>query len=131
MERLEIINPRKVTTEESLEYKLREAVRAVVFDQDKRIAILDVTRDNYFKLPGGGVEDGEDFTNALRRECLEEIGCDVETIGQIGYTEEYWKEDLEKQVSYCYIANVLGEKGLPALTSDEEEREATPPCGCL
>jgi 8-oxo-dGTP diphosphatase len=122
MKKLGVINPRNVTDEEVQTYKLREAVRAIVFDAEQKIALLKVSRDSYFKLPGGGVEEGEDFVAALKRECLEEIGCEIKRTSLLGYTEEYWKEDTEKQISYCYVAELSGQKGYPNLTQSEKER---------
>ncbi|MFM2424015.1 MAG: hypothetical protein RLZZ70_404 [Candidatus Parcubacteria bacterium] len=122
MKKLGIVNPRNVTEDEVLAYKLREAVRAIVFDADKKVALLKVSRDSYFKLPGGGVEEGEDFETALKRECLEEIGCEIMNVSPLGYTEEYWKEDTEKQISYCYLAELNGQKGIPDLTQSEKDR---------
>lgn len=122
MKELDLINPRDVSGEEVSGYKLREAARAIVFDEKGNIALLKVTRDGYYKLPGGGFEANEDVTAALKRECLEEIGCDIEVIRELGYTTEFWKEDLEKQISYCFLARAVGEKGVPALTESERER---------
>lgn len=122
MKKLGIINPRYVTEEEVSTYKLREAVRAIVFNADEKVALLKVVRDSYFKLPGGGVEDGEDFETALRRECLEEIGCKIKNVSPLGFTEEYWKEDTEKQISYCYVAELYGPKRNPDLTQSEKDR---------
>jgi 8-oxo-dGTP diphosphatase len=122
MKKLGVINPRNVTEEEVSIYKLREAVRAIVFDADNKVALLKVSRDSYFKLPGGGVEYCEDFETALKRECLEEIGCEIKNIKPLGCTEEYWKEDAEKQISYCYSAELNGQKGNPDLTKSEMDR---------
>ena len=122
MKNLGVINPRNVTEEEASTYALREAVRAIVFDDDNKIALLKVSRDAYFKLPGGGVEIGEDFETALKRECLEEIGCEVTNIQPLGLTYEYWKEDTEKQISYCYVAKLHNQKGNPDLTQSEKDR---------
>ena len=122
MKKLGVINPRNVTEEEASTYALREAVRAIVFDDNNKIALLKVSRDAYFKLPGGGVEIGEDFETALKRECLEEIGCDIKNISPLGQTEEYWKEDNEKQISYCYVSELDGQKGSPELTQSEKDR---------
>ncbi len=122
MKQLALINPRNVSDAEVATYSLREAARAIVLDDTRLVALLHVTRDAYYKLPGGGLEGTEDRHIALQRECLEEIGCDVETIQEIGSTVEYWKEDKEKQISYCYIASVVGAKGTPTLTESEKER---------
>ena len=117
MKQVAKINPRNVSEQEVTTYSLREAARAIVFDKDKNIALLLVGRDKYYKLPGGGIEEGEDRMFGLQRECYEEIGCAVEVVGEVGYTVEYWKEDNERQTSYCYIAKVVGEKGEPDYTT--------------
>ncbi|MDB5245373.1 MAG: ADP-ribose pyrophosphatase [Parcubacteria group bacterium] len=101
---------------------MRVAARAVVLDADNKIALLHVTRDGYYKLPGGGVEEGEDMLTALKRECQEEIGCDIEVVEEIGTTTEYWKEDTEKQISHCFLTKLAGPKGAPDLTESEKER---------
>jgi ADP-ribose pyrophosphatase YjhB (NUDIX family) len=122
MKWLALINPLNVTEKEAATYSLRNAVRAVVFDENDRIALLHVTRDGYHKLPGGGVESGEDKETALRRECREEIGCDIEVLGEIGYTQEYFQEDSENQTSFCYLARLVGPKGESNLSDSERER---------
>lgn len=122
MKFLRTINPRNVTPEEITGYSFRTAARAIVFDGQGLIALLHVARDGYYKLPGGGVEEGEDMVAGLKRECLEEIGCEIEITGEVGSTIEYWKEDVEKQTSYCYLAKLVGEKGEPNFTEPEKER---------
>ena len=97
----------------------RRASRAVVFDKDGNVALLDATLKNYHKLPGGGIEENEDFTQALKRECKEEIGCDVEVSNEIGIVEEYGSQTGFHQLSYCFMAKVVGEKGLSDLEDDE------------
>ena len=74
---------------EPKEYKLRNAARAVIFDTDKKVALLHATKKSYHKLPGGGIEDGEDMQAALKRELLEEIGCEANNLRDLGIIEEY------------------------------------------
>lgn len=92
-------------------YQDREAARAIVFDAHKNIALLHVTKHGYFKLPGGGIEKGEDAIAALKRECKEEIGCEINVQGEVGEILEFRDQHILKQLSYCYIAEVLGGKG--------------------
>jgi 8-oxo-dGTP diphosphatase len=123
MKQLKLINPRNVSDEEAATYGTRTAARAVLIDKENNVALLKVGRDGYYKLPGGGIDPGEDMMVGLQRECHEEIGCDIEVLGEIGFTVEYWKEDNEKQTSYCYLAKVVGEKGIPNYTESEKERD--------
>lgn len=122
MKLIKIINPENISEEEVRSYRTREAGRAVVIDGDNKVALLHVTKEKYYKLPGGGIEEGEDKITALYRECQEEIGCDVEIIKEIGSIVEYRKIFTLKQTSYCYLAKVKGEKGNPDFTESEKEK---------
>jgi 8-oxo-dGTP pyrophosphatase MutT (NUDIX family) len=42
----------------------------------------------WYLLPGGGQHHGEDLHEALKRECREEISCDI-TIGPLRFIREY------------------------------------------
>jgi 8-oxo-dGTP diphosphatase len=121
MKQLALINPENATESEVSNYSTREAVRAVVFDSENNVALLHVSNEKYYKLPGGGIEGDEDHASALKRECVEEIGADVEIIGEIGSIVEYRKMFSLKQTSYCYLAKVVGVRGEPNYTQEELE----------
>ena len=93
------------------EYRLRKAARAIVFDKENKIALLNVSKCNYYKLPGGGVEKFESLSVALQRECLEEIGCQIKIKSEIGRIIEYRDRFNLRQESFCYLAKVVGKKG--------------------
>lgn len=97
----------------------RKAARAIVFDKDKNVALLHATNKSYHKLPGGGIEEGEEIIEALKREAMEEIGCEIENIKELGIVEEYRNQYSLHQLSYCFIADLKGEKGIPDLEEDE------------
>ncbi|MGB7957828.1 MAG: NUDIX domain-containing protein [Minisyncoccia bacterium] len=100
-------------------YQERGAARAVVFDGDRKIALLHVTKLHYHKLPGGGIEKGESVEDALQRELSEEIGCSVKNVRELGIIEEFRNKFLLHQLSYCFLADLDGEKGAPHLEQDE------------
>jgi len=118
MKELALIDSHNLAPSDIAKLQRRLAVRAVVFDADNKVALLHVRKNNYYKLPGGGIEPGEDSFSALRRECQEEIGCAVEINREIGSITEY-RGDLN-QTSYCYLAKVAGKKSAPAFTAVEK-----------
>lgn len=65
-------------------FEIREAARAVVFDENNFMPLLFVSKHNYHKLPGGGIEKGENKMQGLEREFLEETGCEIEVDREIG-----------------------------------------------
>ena len=80
MKLLKTINPENVDENNIPGWEYRKAARAVVFDNENKVGLLDVSSKNYYKLPGGGIEEGEDIKIALDRECEEELGVQVEVL---------------------------------------------------
>lgn len=112
------VNPGAALVDDS-EFRTREAARAVVFDSAGKVALLHVGLHNYHKLPGGGIDEGEDITTALERELMEEIGCKAEVTAEVGSTIEHRNQYELVQTSFCFIATQVGEKGQPDFTEKE------------
>lgn len=98
----------------------RFASRAVAFDEEGRMPLEYVSKFDFHKLPGGGIEKDEDEITACKREMKEETGCDVEIIKEIGKVEEYRSKFHLYQTSYCYLGKILS-KGTPHFEPDEVE----------
>lgn len=85
----------------------RTAVRAVALNDKNEIALINFANIQSSKLPGGGVDEGEDLEVALRREITEEIGYEIaEILGDIGIVDESRYYSGMHQMSYCYIVRV-------------------------
>lgn len=99
----------------------RTASRAVLFDEQKRVPLLYVAKHAYHKLPGGGIDEGEEPSEALIREILEEVGARIKVTGEVGEIIEVRSEFNLHQTSYCYTGDIT-EKGTPNFTEKELEQ---------
>ena len=72
----------------------RVAARAIVFNDENKVGILRVYGQDtfgfrdYYETPGGGVKEGEDLKEAVKREVLEELGVSAEILDEIGIVED-------------------------------------------
>ncbi|PIZ82089.1 MAG: ADP-ribose pyrophosphatase [Parcubacteria group bacterium CG_4_10_14_0_2_um_filter_41_6] len=105
----------------AMPYLLRKAGRAVIFDHNDNIALMYVSKLGYHKLPGGGVEKGEELHTALEREALEEAGSYIEVGDEVGILIEYRNQMKLLQISYCFLAKKLPSIGEQQLTTEEIE----------
>ena len=90
---------------------LRNAVRAIIL-RENIILMVFLEKTNEYKFPGGGVEKNETIEEALKREVLEEVGCNVINIDKkIGIITEYGianegKDNIFKMISEYYSVNI-------------------------
>ena len=104
--------------------KLRLGARGIVIREDGKIAIFNKSNKNEYKLPGGGLEGEEKPEEAFKREVLEETGCEVEIIENLGTTEEYKSLNNFKQISYVFVGKVLRDTKQLNVTKKEKDEGA-------
>ncbi len=72
-----LLNPHNIPEKEYKTYRQREAARGIVTNGKNEIGTVYVGLYDYYKLPGGGIKEGETPEQAMQRECIEELGCHV------------------------------------------------------
>lgn len=93
-------------------YYSRDSARSIIVS-DNKIAMIHSLKYDYYKFPGGGIEDGEKIVNAMIRETLEEAGLIVipESIKEYGFVHRIQKSDTCPsecfiQDNYYYLCSV-------------------------
>lgn len=99
----------------------REAARAVLKNDEGRIAVMYFNGTGSYKLPGGGIDEGETVHEALVRELREETGYELTDIKELCTYEEDRYFCGMHQISYCFTANVTDFVGTE-LTEKERSR---------
>lgn len=99
-------------------------VSAILIVDDRVILAKQGRGDQeYWLLPGGGVEFGESMTEALERELHEELGCAFEVTRPVALVESI-SPDLDayrKHVLHVLFAGTLGDG--PLVTGDTAIRD--------
>ena len=99
--------------------KKRINSRAVIIENGKVLTMFRRKTKNgiteeYYVIPGGGIEDGETLEENVKRELSEELNVEIEIIGYLG-TIEY-----DTNIANFFHCNIV--KGEPKLGGEELER---------
>ena len=84
--------------------RVRNSVRGIII-RDNQIAMIHSRRFDYYKVPGGGIENNETHYGALYRELIEETGMvvDENTIKPYGTIFFKGRGSHEDLFSLCHF----------------------------
>ena len=98
--------------DESYKRFKRPSVRGVII-VDNKVAMVYSKKYDYYKFPGGGIENNEDHIATLKREVLEETGLAVldDSVKELGSVLRIQKSRFEENVifeqeNFYYLCNV-------------------------
>jgi len=104
----------------------RNSARSIII-KGKKVAMIYSVKYDYYKFPGGGIEDGEDPVDAMIRETREESGLVVlpDTVKEYGYVHRIQRSDRDKtecfiQDNYYYLCDTAAE----AVSQELDDYEA-------
>ena len=101
-------------------------VGALIMNEEGKVLLCESHKwPNIYTVPGGHVELGETFEEALRREIKEEVGLDVKilellSIQQVIYPKEFWK-----RAHFVFLDFLCKAEGKQEVEIDKDEIQAT------
>lgn len=101
-------------------WKERPTGKVVLFNEKGEIALIGNKVNDFFLLPGGGIEVDESILDGVRRECREETGYEIEIKDALGVTEDFRSRNSRHCISFGYSAKVIS-YGTPTLTVGEAD----------
>ncbi|MES2630600.1 MAG: NUDIX hydrolase [Patescibacteria group bacterium] len=72
----------------------RVVAKALINDENNKILVVKEKQD-FWSLPGGGLEHGESAQDCLKREIREEIGVENVAIGEILYSTNVYLDQRD------------------------------------
>lgn len=121
-EKLMVLHDRDIFPEShdisNIIWKDRLTGKVVLFNKKNEVALIGNKVNNFFLLPGGGIESSESILEGVKRECQEETGCEIEIKDALGITEDFRARDSKHSISYGYLATVIS-YGSTTLTESE------------
>lgn len=108
--------------------QIRNSAKALIINRNEILLTKNQDDEGYFYLcPGGGQEHGEALHSTLKRECLEEIGYQVE-VGELLHIREYIGKNHEysasdfgvHQVEYYFLCALKNLMDTPAVPSNPD-----------
>ena len=108
---------------------VRPSVRGIII-RDGKVAMVHSLKYDYYKFPGGGMEDGEGLEEALLREVVEESGLQVilssiREYGLVHRVQKGQKKAMFIQDNYYYLCDVEEKVGSQKLDDYEAEERFT------
>lgn len=97
-------------------------VRAVLLDEDDRIALVRHTYKDHWYLPGGGVKKGESTKAAIARELAEEVAIENPTIERVLGVYHSRGESKDDHI-VIFVARTLSANGTRLRRADLMEIE--------
>ena len=78
-----------------------------IIKQGDKFLIMRVNKTNYYHIPGGHIEIGENSKAGVIREIKEEIGCVVKDAKLFAIQENFWERKGKKchGIEFYYIIN--------------------------
>ena len=85
---------------------MKITTRALIFNSENKLLTVQHHGSDFWALPGGKVDEGEDLKTCLKREIFEELGikCSVENLA---FVHEFrWSENSDVTTEFFFVVKI-------------------------
>lgn len=100
-------------------YEKRVTVKAVARNEKGQFGFVTNPVHGFYLLAGGGAES-QDLMMEIKRECVEEIGYEVDVVRGIGRIHEFRDRDAKEYETICFLVGINKKIGKDLRTEDEK-----------
>jgi ADP-ribose pyrophosphatase YjhB (NUDIX family) len=99
---------------------IRVRVAGILLNSKNELLLVNHKKNgrSYWLLPGGGVEFGEDFSQALKREFMEELSLELSSVGGLFLTHDTVYPDKTRHIVNLYFTVKAKNKGMIKVNPD-------------
>lgn len=110
---------------------IRNSAKAIIIKDSKVLLTKNMDEEGHFYLfPGGGQDHGEVLSDTVKRECIEEIGENVE-VKDLLHIREYIGKNHEHayfdshvhQIEYYFICHINTKQKAPSVPSNPDSHQ--------
>lgn len=110
---------------------IRNSAKAIIIEDSKVLLTKNVDEEGHFYLfPGGGQDHGEVLSDTVKRECIEEIGENVE-VKDLLHIREYIGKNHEHayfdshvhQIEYYFVCRIRTEQNGSSVPSNPDSHQ--------
>ncbi len=113
-------------------YPVRTATKAIIIENDHLLVVKHQNDQVYYTLPGGGQNHNEDLRTAMKRECMEELGAEVQ-VKDILMVRDYISDNHVRkkpptgfhQIDIIFECELLSEVDLDQATEQDPNQVGT------
>lgn len=95
-------------------FLMKMTTRALIFNDQNQLLTVQHHGSNFWSLPGGKIDEGEDLKTCLKREIFEELGLECE-VKNLAFVHEFqWSKTSDVTTEFFFVvktsSNSLGEQ---------------------
>jgi 8-oxo-dGTP diphosphatase len=94
-----------------------------VIIENKKLLVIKGNKDDFYKIPGGTVEQGESLIDSCKREVKEEINADIEILAPLNPMIIYKNPQTAEEMTIVlihYLAKLKNKEKIKATSPVEE-----------